>query len=200
MKGLTKRQREILEFITERKEKNGVFPSLSEIAANFSFTTPAAYYALTALVDKGFISHEKGEHRAYHLSYNERVNRENTQVQLFPHEISERSFNNGSDDYIYISLAEKPNKPFAYRISSSSMKNIGILPGDIAIMDRDISTLKDGDIVLALFNEEDQMILRRYRKMPYFIQLEPENDTMGIVKGTNITIFAILRSIRRYYQ
>ena len=79
------------------------------------------------------------------------------------------------------------------------MMNAGILPGDIAIMDGDVSNLKDGDIVLPLFADDDKMVLRRYRKTPSFIQLEPENDEMGIIRGIDIKIFAILKSIRRVY-
>ena len=78
MKGLTDKQKAILSFIAESKENTGVFPSLSEIAEHFSFSTPAAYYALSALEEKGYLSHEKGEHRAYILSGLERANRENT--------------------------------------------------------------------------------------------------------------------------
>ena len=200
MKGLTDKQKAILSFIAESKENTGVFPSLSEIAEHFSFSTPAAYYALSALEEKGYLSHEKGEHRAYILSGLERANRENTAIPLFSTEISERDFIQGSSENIFIAIADKPALPFAFKVLSNSMRNIGILPGDIAIMDRDISSLKDGDIVLAGVNDEDKMDLRRYRKTPSFIQLDPENDIMGIIKGTDIKVFAILRSIRRYYK
>lgn len=198
MKGLTERQKEILCYITKFKEDHGVFPSLSEIAHHFNFSIPAAHYALSAIEDKGFLSHEKGEHRAYLLSAEERSNRENTAIPFYSSEVSEKSFAT-PDGEVFIPIAERHGTPFAYRVKSTSMMNAGILPGDIAIMDADVSTLKDGDIVLPLFAEDDRMVLRRYRKTPSFIQLEPENDEMGIIRGTDIAIFAILRSIRRFY-
>lgn len=198
MKGLTERQKEILSYITKYKEEHGVFPSLSEIARNFSFSIPAAHYALSAIEDKGYLSHEKGEHRAYLLSEKERANRENTSIPFFFSEVSEKSFQY-PDGEIFIPIAERNGNPFAFKITSTSMMNAGILPGDIAIMDGDVSNLKDGDIVLPLFADDDKMVLRRYRKTPSFIQLEPENDEMGIIRGIDIKIFAILKSIRRVY-
>ena len=200
MKGLTERQHEILDYIVSEKEMNGIFPSLSEIADHFSFSIPAAHYALASLEYKGYLKHEKGEHRAYLLSEKERSLRENSAIVLFPSEISEADWAKGSEERLFINIAEKPSDPFAFTIASLSMKNAGILPGDIAIMDKDISSLKDGDIVLARIGEEDKMELRRYRKTPYFIQLEPENDSLGIIKGSDIVIFAILKAIRRSYR
>ena len=68
MKGLTDKQKAILSFIAHSKENTGVFPSLSEIAEHFSFSTPAAYYALSALEEKGLYyqyydeSHDNGDY------------------------------------------------------------------------------------------------------------------------------------------
>ena len=57
--------------------------------------------------------------------------------------------------------------------------NAGILPGDIAIMDGDVSNLKDGDIVLPLFADDDKMVLvaRDVAK-----QIEEELDYPGQIK------------------
>lgn len=200
MKKLTDRQAEILAFIIEEQERKGKMPTLTEIASNFNFTPAAAHYTISALASKGYIIREKGGHRAIVLPSSERAVRENISIPLFKEEPSPIEIIRDPGNHLFISREEKPEKPISFTVTSLSMKNAGILPGDIAILDMNTSKLKDGDIVLAGFDDSnDKMELRKYRKTPFFVQLEPENDIMGIIKSADIKVFAILKAIRRYY-
>ena len=79
------------------------------------------------------------------------------------------------------------------------MKEGGILPGDIAILDKEREA-KDGDIVLGYPEGGDgKMELRRLRKRKTLFELWPENDSMGITRSQNMVICGILREIRRKY-
>lgn len=200
MKKLTDRQKDILAFIKLQQEEYGRMPTLVEIASHFDFTPAAAHYAISSLSSKGYITREKGGHRAIVLAPQDRAVRENVEIPLLESEPSPNEIKGLFTESIFISKDEKPNKPLAFRVTSLSMKNAGILPGDIAIMDMDTTSLMDGDIVLSGPAEgNEKMELRKYRKTPYFIQLEPENDIMGIIKSTEFVVFAILKAIRRYY-
>ena len=58
MKELSARQKEILSFIRGYIDENGISPSFAEIAEAFSFSIPAAHYAVEALVRKGAIGRD----------------------------------------------------------------------------------------------------------------------------------------------
>ena len=79
------------------------------------------------------------------------------------------------------------------------MKEGGILPGDIAIAEKEREP-KDGDIVLSKAREgEGRMELRRLRIRGSLMELWPENDSMGITRSQNLEICGILTEIRRKY-
>ena len=67
-------------------------------------------------------------------------------------------------------LVANPAATFAVKIAGDSMKNVGIFPGDVAIVDRSL-TAWDGCIVVALLDGE----FKRFRLTPGGIVLQPEN-------------------------
>ena len=106
---------------------------------------------------------------------------------------------NGSIESLFIPSSLYSPSSFAFIVSSWSMKEGGIIPGDIAIMDCEREA-KDGDIVLGYpEGGEGKMELRRLRKLKTLTELWPENDSMGITRSKKIVICGILREIRRKY-
>ena len=65
---LTKRQREILNYLTLYSEQNGYAPSFEEIAGNFSYSSLATVHEhLSNLERKGFIKRSYNESRAIEI-------------------------------------------------------------------------------------------------------------------------------------
>lgn len=203
MKELSARQKEILSFIRGYIDENGISPSFAEIAEAFSFYIPAAHYAVEALVRKGAIGRDGSLARSITLSPAERDERENLPVPLFPSEPlpEELSGEAATGAWIYERKALVDDSSFAFRVTSESMKDGGILPGDIALMTRDTSRLHNGAIVLADSGESNErMELRRYHRLPSYTLLIPENEIMGERKSMFVTVYGILISIRRSYE
>ena len=203
MKDLTDKQQALLSFIEQYYETKGIMPTLSEISKRFSYSDKAAWDAVEALIKKGALEKEKGEHRAIRLKKEERDKRENIRIPIYSGPITAAALNEGSSEYIYLcrTIASERNL-FAIRINGFSMKNAGILPSDIAILDRDTANIKDNDIVLAepkAADEDAEIQLRRYRKTPYFSELWPENDSMGIIKAPEFSFYGKLILIIRSY-
>lgn len=203
MKDLTDRQRSLLSFIEHYYEDNGIMPTLSEISERFSYSDKAAWDAVEALIKKGFLEKEKGEHRAIRLKKEERDKRENVKIPLYSGEITAAALREESSECLYLgkSIAAGRNL-FAIRVNSVSMKNAGILPFDIAVLDKDTLNISDNDIVLAAPKAADEdagIQLRRYRKTPYFAELWPENDSMGIIKAPEFSFYGVLVLIIRSY-
>ena len=65
---LTKRQREILSFLSDYNEENGYAPSFEEIAARFNYNSLATVHEhLTNLERKGYIKRSYNESRAIEI-------------------------------------------------------------------------------------------------------------------------------------
>ncbi len=201
MKALSKRQSEILSFIEKYIEENGKGPTLEEIASAFSFSSAAAHYAVNALVKKGSLEKDEGKNRAITLCEEAREARENVKIPLFPEEPCPESIGKKETDRsCYISKMMAKDGAYAFIVHSESMKEAGIMPGDIAILSQSTDKVRNGDIVLADSGENNERLeLRRYRKLPDYVLLIPDNAIMGIRKSNSVKVYGILIAIRRDY-
>lgn len=202
MKDITDRQKQILDFISLYIYTNGRSPSLREIGEAFGFSHIAARDAVATLVRKGYLEKIDNGLRSLTFPLNERLKRENNAVPLYQAEPSYAVLSAGTEERIFIPRTKKA--AFTFKVTSESMRNGGILPGDFAVMaDADIAKA-DGDIVLASLGD-DEMIpeLRRLRRIGNgYALLIPDNDTMGVIKAaeSSLRILGRLISIRRDYH
>ena len=197
MKGPTERQKEILSFVSRFTSLHGYSPSQKEIGEELGISVPAVHYALLAMEKKGLL--ESGGIRAIRLPENIRDEMKNVPLPFFSQEPDEEELEKGAEDVLYLPSSLVKPSSFAFRVTSWSMKEGGILPGDIALLDKE-EEAKDGDIVLAHpEGREGMMELRRLRKVRNLLELWPENDSMGITRSQSLRIYGILREIRRKY-
>lgn len=202
MKDITDRQKQILDFISLYIYTNGRSPSLREIGEAFGFSHIAARDAVATLVRKGYLEKIDNGLRSLTFPLNERLKRENNAVPFYQAEPSYAVLSAGTEERIFIPRTKKA--AFTFKVTSESMRNGGILPGDFAVMaDADIAKA-DGDIVLASLGD-DEMVpeLRRLRRIGNgYALLIPDNDTMGVIKAaeSSLRILGRLISIRRDYH
>ena len=200
MKKLTEKQKEILKFINEYLDQNLKTPTLKDIATHFDITPVAVYYQLQSIEKKGDIEIDRKESRGIKLRPEDSQKRINYSIPFFPEEPKYDFSLDSTDDYFYISKEDELKHPYAFRVTSLSMKDIGIMQGDIAIMES-AKDARDGDIVLACVpDRQEKAELRRYIKTPHFVVLQSENESMGNIKSTSVIIYGVLRSIRRNYS
>lgn len=197
MKKKTKRQSDILDFISHSIITEGRSPTLEEIASRFSFSVPAAHYAVESLKKKGYIEVEKDRKRSIRLTENERNLRENIPVPFFEREPTGDELEGESTKTMMVER-KLGEDVFAYRVTSESMKNSGVIPGDIAVIRR-TETADDEDIVLAEKDEDGPLVLRRIHITSSYTELWAENDTTGIIRRKNFPIYGKLIEVRRYY-
>jgi len=96
-------------------------------------------------------------------------------------------------------LIRNPSATFAVRLEGESMTGVGLLPGDIAIVDRSISP-KHGDIVLALLDNE--FTVKRLHQMDGRVQLKAENAAfpdIKIAEGQSFEIWGVITSSVRLF-
>lgn len=170
MKGLTEKQKKILDFIREYKKEKGYPPTIKEIMEKFSFSSPTSVIShLSALERKGFIK------KIGKVSRGIVIKDEFLNIPVIGRipagipKIEEENFEG------YISVEKEfigEGEFFSLNVKGDSMKDAGIFDGDYIIVKRD-AEIKNGDIVVAFYNGE-YTVKYFYRRKEY-IELKPAN-------------------------
>ena len=180
MEELTKRQAEILNYIKSYIVSRGYPPTVREIGKALGVSSPATIHAhLNNLALKGFIKKEDSKNRAIELL-----------VPLLGKITAGNPIEAIENPNEYFSLPTylipKDKEVFTLLVSGFSMINAGIYDGDIVIVERQ-NVAKNGDIVVAMTDENEVTLKRFYKENGYF-RLQPENDTMAPIILNNVTI------------
>lgn len=86
---------------------------------------------------------------------------------------------------------------FAVRVSGDSMRDAGILPNDIAVIDRSITPVS-GCIILAVIDNE--FTIKTYRKRGARLSLEPANPAyrrIEITEGMTFECWGVVKGVVR---
>ena len=197
---LTKKQKEILDYITEFISVNGYSPSYREIAEYFGLSSPATIYEhIKGLEDKGFIKAEEKKARSIKISKRERRERPVLELPLVgtiaagePIEAIEEK----ETITVPVEMADDPTA-FVLRVKGKSMIEDGILDGDYVICERRFYP-QNGEVVVALLNNEYATLKKYYREKDR-IRLQPANSTMKPIYSKNPVIQGIVKAVLRKY-
>ncbi len=175
---LTDKQREVLDFIERYVAIHEVAPKLQEIAEGIGIRSRGvAHRYVQALSDAGFVETGSGRHRGIRLVEQE-PERTNTALPLLGKIAAGKPIEAvaGEDE---IDLADFfGSNNFAIRVQGDSMIEAGIMDGDIVVIEFR-ETAHDGDIVVALIDEEETT-LKRFKRSQRggYIKLIPANASM----------------------
>jgi len=193
-KKLTKRQKDILEYIKKFSASKKYPPSIREIAANFNLSSPAtAHVHVNKLIEKGYLKRGKGSNHLLELQVPNEFESNADGVVAVPL-IGKVTAGNPieaievPDELISLPayLLPKKKEVFTLKIEGDSMINAGIYDSDIVIVERG-TTAKNGDIVVAM-DDENQVTIKRYFKEKDYIRLQPENNYMLPIILKEVTI------------
>ena len=184
---LTPKQEEILNCIKQEILAKGYPPSVREICEAVTLKSTSSVHAhLESLERKGYIRKDPTKPRTIEVvddSFNvlrseiisiPMIGRVAAGVPLLAEE--------NIEGYFPIPAEFMPNnEAFILTVHGNSMVNIGILDGDMIIVERK-STASNGEIVVALVadeaSSEPAATVKRFYKEDGYIRLQPENDTM----------------------
>jgi len=198
---LTKRQREILNYLNEFIEDRGYAPSLDEIGRRFGLSSLATVHKhLTNLQDKGFIR------RAWNRSRS---------VELVSTPFGGRAIDLPLLGYVAagtpieaIVTSETVTVPedlvgqrdtYALRVRGSSMIDEHIRDGDLVVVE-DRKTVRDGEMVIALLDGSDVTLKKFYRENEH-IRLQPANDAVApiVVESDAVQVQGVVVGVIRRY-
>ncbi len=201
---LTKRQQQIFEFILSNVKQFGYPPSIPEVQDKFSFKSPNAVQDhLGALERKGYISRRAHKSRGIEILIHTspRENKNNiTEVPIVGRVSAGKPIlaqeNIEGTIIVDRTLARNAEGIFALRVEGDSMINVGILDGDCVIV-RQQQNAEEGDIVVALI--EDEATIKKFYKDKTHnrIILQPANDSMEpIFIDTSYNNFMIIGKVK----
>ena len=197
---LTKKQHQVLEFIKQYLKKHGYAPNYEEIAHGINTSSRgSASKHISALIDKGLLHKTANASRSLELV----TEQDNLPTLPFIGKIAAGKplpAIANSEQFDLNHYFNAKGKCFMLEVTGDSMKDCGIHEGDWVII-RSQNTAHNGQIVVALVDQEEAT-LKRFRQNPdATISLIPENRALTpmVFSAKRITVQGILIAhIRRY--
>lgn len=198
---LTKRQKELLDFLDNYIQRHGFAPTLDETGKHFGLTSLATVHKhLTNLERKGLIRRRSGLSRALEVvPQSKRL--EGVELPLLGMAAAgtpmEATLDNERimvpDDLV------RKQESFALKVSGESMRDAGILDGDVVIVESR-NTADSGETVVAILDGA-ATIKKMHRESGGRIRLQPANDSFEpiLCNEDQLEIRGVVVSLLRKY-
>ncbi|MDR1960901.1 MAG: transcriptional repressor LexA [Gracilibacteraceae bacterium] len=201
MSDLTNRQQAILDIIKDGVAKKGYPPSVREIALAVGLSSSATVHNhLQTLEQKGYIRRDPSKPRAIEiLDADETVFHHRVQHVPIVGRVAAGepmlAGENIEDTFPVPYSMVGADTVFILRVRGESMIEAGILDGDLILVRRQ-NTARNGEIVVALLDDEVATVKRYFRERDT-VRLQPENSAMAPVYTRNVTILGIVTGLFR---
>lgn len=196
---LTKRQAQILEYVTGYIEKNNYAPSYREIGKYFHLNSTATIAEhIDSLKAKGYLNHAENLARSLQPTISSQTDLENFGIPLLGLISAGRPIQaTVTNETIDIPRDMMGKNIFALRVKGESMIEDGILSGDYVIVQQ-TKTANNGDIVVALIDQENVTLKRFYREKDR-IRLQPANSSMAPMYFDKVMIQGRVKGVIRKF-
>lgn len=194
---LTRRQQDIYDFLKDKITTRGYGPTVREIGNQFNIRSPNGVMChLKALERKGLIIRESHMSRAIQLTDHNSLRSASVPLAgqiaagipvLAQEQTEQIDFTDLFNDESH----------FCLKVKGDSMIEDQIADGDFVIIKKQDSC-QDGEIAVALVDEQDATLKRFYREGTRF-RLEPANSTMSPIYSDNVKVLGVLVGVIRRY-
>ena len=185
---LTRRQKEVLDFIADFLAHNGYSPSFEEIAEGIGLASIATVHKhLTALDSKGYLNRNFNQSRSLDLApkYHRELRQQKRALAASPAEtplLGTIAAGQPIESYPNpesISFADFAGSKgvYALEVRGESMIDDHIVEGDYVLVEK-TDRVRDGDIVVALVDGSESTLKRFYRESDSKARLQPANAEM----------------------
>lgn len=202
-----KKQKQILDFISQYIQVNGYSPTLQEIADAMGLSSLATVHEhLQALERKNIIKRYEGAVRGIEV-VDSSVNASLSAVELpligyiAAGEPIEAIENDLSTVMVSPDMVSKSKRCFVLQVKGSSMIDEGIMDGDYVVLKQQ-DTAENGQIVVALIDEGFATLKKFFKENGGKIRLQPANQEMDpiIVDSSQVKIQGVVTGIVRRYK
>jgi repressor LexA len=207
---LTKRQKDVLDFIADFVEEHGYSPSYEELAHGLKLASLATVHKhIQALESRNYLRRLFNQSRSLEVSakyiQERRRSRQTSRAAEVP--LAGRiaagapvEAIEGQDTLQFADFAGKGDT-FALQVSGESMIEDHILSGDYVLVEK-TQQAKDGEIVAALVDGRETTLKRIYHEPDGRIRLQPANSSMQpiIVDGANVQVQGRVLAVLRKFK
>jgi repressor LexA len=192
---LTRRQRQVFDFIRHKMRDRGYGPTVREIATRFNIASPNGVMChLKALEKKGMIKREPNMSRAIslaggHSAYGRGLPLAGRIAAGQLHEAIEQK------ERVDFSTWFQDDDLFVLEVDGDSMIDDQIASGDYVVV-RKQDTAQRGQIVVAL-TDDNEATLKRWYPEGKRIRLEPANSSMKPIYTTNARVLGVMVGVVR---
>lgn len=186
---LTRRQKQVLDFIAAFVDDNGYSPSYEEIAVGLELASLATVHKhISALVSKGYLNRGANQSRSLELS---------------PHYLEQQRHRHAASIGLEVPLAGRiaagspvetfetqdtlsfsdfrgGAETFALEVRGDSMIDDHIMSGDYVLIEQ-TQSVRDGDVVVALVDGVETTLKRFHKEHDGIIRLQPANSEMEAI-------------------
>lgn len=195
MKKLTKSQAKVFDFLKE-SIADGITPSVREIClATGLSSTSTVHSHLKSLEELGYITRTTGLNRSIRIVGEEKA----SQVPVIGKVTAGVPILAFEDISGYVPFPESKRKGrelFALNVVGESMKDIGILDGDIVICEK-TPVAENGEIVVAMIDGE--ATVKSFYKEDNYVRLQPHNPDFEPIITDDVTILGKVIALSRDY-
>jgi repressor LexA len=211
---LSKRQREIFDFVIKYADKHGYPPTVREIGEAVGLASPSTVHAHLANLERaGYLKRDPTKPRALEVVGRGRTPaaiREAARVAVAePNRLplvgeiaaggpllAEQNI----EDYVGVpEPLSSGGDEFLLRVKGESMIEAGILPGDYVVVQRQ-QTARDGEIVVALAGDDEaaeEATVKRFFRENGRIRLQPENSALEPLFPDHVQILGKVTGVFR---
>lgn len=195
---LTKKQKDVLDFITEYVREKGYSPTQKEIQEHFGFKSLGSVQDyIKYLTAGGYLNNDSHSVRGLMPSVVQNNSEEIPLLGKVAAGIPIEAIENSEMISVPVHMLGR-GQYYALRVKGESMIEEGILDGDIAIIKHQTQA-ENGQIVVAVV--ENETTLKRYFKKSKQIELHPSNKTMRpiIIRDKECEIRGLMVGLLRTY-
>jgi len=200
---LTKRQRQILDYLSSYSSQNGYAPSFEEIAEHFNYNSLATVHEhLSNLERKGYIKRSYNESRAIEILPSD-VMANAVELPLLGSVAAGAPIESTTvDETISVpqDFVRRGGNHYVLRVRGNSMIDDHISDGDFVVVN-DRQSADNGEMVIAMLDGGSATVKRYYRERDGRIRLQPSNDQVApiYVQENQMKVQGIVMGVLRKY-
>ncbi len=217
MSNLKDREQKILNFMKNEIKTKGYPPTVREICTALGIkSTSTVHKDIASLVDQGYLKKDPSKPRALMVVDSEDTSSaepSQPQVDIDAREdvvdipivgqvaagtpiLAEQNV----EDTFPVPARYAGGSNFMLRVKGESMINVGIMDGDLILVEQQ-NTARNGEIVVAMIDGfESEATVKTFYHEGDHIRLQPENDTMSPIIVTDVKVLGKVKGVFRYFS
>lgn len=217
MSRLKDREQKILDFMKNEIKTKGYPPTVREICTALGIkSTSTVHKDIASLVDQGFLKKDPSKPRA--LMVVDTEDHGSPAADAGHGNVAEREdvvdipivgrvaagtpilAEQNVEDTFPIPARYAGGNNFMLRVRGESMINVGIMDGDLILVEQQ-QTARNGEIVVAMIDGfESEATVKTFYHEGDHIRLQPENDTMSPIIVKDVKVLGKVKGVFRYFS